>query len=182
MKLNESVESQPDQNCPKSHSIGLFLFFLVCENLASASSLARTQGWLFCDSSSWHGVLGKGERGQMLYLSKISREIKSLYNYFFDLCWCFFSLSKTGVTTPILPKCAEMMTLLDNLTKMHSQAKCPWFGTQENTAVQKKSLKKSLFCICTSYWKCNLSYLRKGQMIVQKLTFDTWNIKTYKCP
>lgn len=49
------------------------------------------------------------------------------------------------MTTPILPKCAEMMMLLDNLTKMHSQAKCPWFGTQENTAVQKKSFKKSLY-------------------------------------
>lgn len=72
------------------------LFYLVCENLASASSLARTQGWLFCDSSSWHGVLGKGERGQMLYPSKISREIKSLYNYFFDLCWCFFPLKNRG--------------------------------------------------------------------------------------
>lgn len=145
MKLNESVESQPDQNCPKSHTIRL-CFFLVCENLASASSLARTQGWLFCDISSWNFVLGKGERGQMLYPSKISRKIKSLYNYFLDLCWCFF-LPKKGVKTPILPKCAEIMMLLDNLTKMHSQAKCPWFGTQENTAVQKKVFILHLYVI-----------------------------------
>lgn len=151
------------------YTCGLFCFFW-CENLASASSLARTQGWLFCDSSSWHGVLGKGERGQMLYPSKISRKIKSLHNYFFDLCWCFF-LSKTGVTTPILPKCAEMMMLLDNMVRHTGKHSSP-----------KKVFKKVFICICTSYWKCNLSYLRKGQMIVQKLTFDTWNIKTYKCP
>lgn len=122
------------------YTCGLF-FFLVCENLASASSLARTQGWLFCDNSSWHGVLGKGERGQMLYPSKISRKIKSLHNYFFDLCWCFF-LSKTGVTTSILPKCAEMMMLLDNLTKMHSQVSMVHTGKHSSP---KKVFKKSLY-------------------------------------